>query len=96
MSQALWRQIPGVDRLLQMPASTPLIHQYGRELTAEALRAILDHQRARIRAAQPAQIEPDALITAAAAWLTDLVAPTLRSVINATGVILHTNLGRAP
>lgn len=73
-----------------------LIHQYGRELTAEALRAILDHQRARIRAAQPAQIEPDALITAAAAWLTDLVAPTLRSVINATGVILHTNLGRAP
>lgn len=95
-AQALWRQLPGVDKLLNMPASMPLISQYGRDLTIEALRAVLDEQRDQIRDGRLRLTEPEAYIAAAADWLADLIAPTLRPVINATGVIIHTNLGRAP
>lgn len=95
-TQALWRQLPGVDRLLSLPASTPLIAQYGRDLTVEALRAVLDEQRRHIHDGRLRLTEPDEYIAAAAGWLAALIAPTLRPVINATGVIIHTNLGRAP
>ncbi|GAB4149151.1 MAG: L-seryl-tRNA(Sec) selenium transferase [Candidatus Promineifilaceae bacterium] len=95
-SQALWRQLPGVDKLLNLPASTPLIAQYGRDLTLEALRAVLDEQRRQIRDGHLRLMEPDAYAAAAADWLADLLAPSLRPVLNATGVIIHTNLGRAP
>lgn len=95
-SQALWRQLPGVDKLLNLPASAPLIAQYGRDLTLEALRAVLDEQRRQIRDGHLRLMEPDAYVAAAADWLADLLAPSLRPVLNATGVIIHTNLGRAP
>lgn len=96
VSQALWRQLPGVDKLLNLAASTPLVAQYGRDLTLEALRAVLDEQRRQIRDGHLRLMEPDAYVAAAADWLADLLAPSLRPVLNATGVIIHTNLGRAP
>ena len=87
------RQLPSVDLLLS--TASDLIEAYGRPLTLDALRAALDSARAAIRAGEP---PPDSahLLAAARADLVRRTAVTLRPVINATGVILHTNLGRSP
>jgi L-seryl-tRNA(Ser) seleniumtransferase len=87
------RQLPSVEHLL---GSTPeLIQEFGRPLTLHALRAALDSARAEIRQGHEAPSTAD-LLSAARQQLQVETAPTLRPVINATGVILHTNLGRSP
>jgi L-seryl-tRNA(Ser) seleniumtransferase len=75
-----------------------LIERYGRALTTEALRGALDDARARLLAGDgaPTMTTVEALLDAAAVWLHGEVRGTLLPVINATGVIIHTNLGRAP
>ena len=89
------RNLPSVDRLLQEPAVHDLIQTYGHELTVEELRHALDTARQQIR--DGALCPPINEIAArAGAYLSALARPTLRPVINASGVIIHTNLGRAP
>jgi L-seryl-tRNA(Ser) seleniumtransferase len=89
------RALPSVDLLLGTPAAAELITAYGRALTTAAVRAALDGVRR--RAADHAPV-PDhaALLDLTAAELRAWTAPTLQPVLNATGVVLHTNLGRAP
>lgn len=95
--QALLRQLPSVDRLLQTPAAADLVEHYGRGLAVEGLRASLEETRAAILDGRAPFVPMHAvLIQTAADWLATLLAPTLQPVINATGVIIHTNLGRAP
>ncbi len=89
------RQLPSVDRLLDDENVQQLITAYGRRLAVDELRATLDAARAEIR--DGADAPSIAAITArASVHLRERLAPTLRRVINATGVIIHTNLGRAP
>jgi L-seryl-tRNA(Ser) seleniumtransferase len=89
------RKLPGVDRLLQEPAVQNLIQAYGHELTVEGLRHALDATRDQIRGG--ALCPPaEEIVTQAGEYLHALARPTLRPVINASGVIIHTNLGRAP
>jgi L-seryl-tRNA(Ser) seleniumtransferase len=87
------RNLPSIDALLTQ--AVDLTAEYGRPLTAEVFREVLDGARANFAggAAAPASSE---IVARARARLAGLTAPTLRPVINATGVILHTNLGRAP
>lgn len=99
----LLRRLPAIDRLLQSEPFAPLIDRYGRALALEAARAASDAVRARLLDARPDDIgalteaiKEHALAQAAAQWLDARLAPTLRPVINASGVVLHTNLGRAP
>ncbi len=89
------RNLPSVDQLLQ--SATDLIQTYGRPLTVDSLRQALDSARARLKA-DPAPAAPsiDILLAEAESLLHAWTKPTLLPVINATGVILHTNLGRAP
>lgn len=95
--QQLLRELPSVDRLLQTAVAVDLIAEYGRPLTVEALRNILDEQRSAVLAGTTSYVPMHAmLVQAAREWLEMLVAPSLLPVINATGVIVHTNLGRAP
>ena len=70
---------------------------YGRPLTLEALRITLDEVRARLKLGPDSSV-PDngSILSEAQDHLSTWTKPTLQSVINATGVILHTNLGRAP
>ena len=92
--QTLLRTLPSVDKLLQRPTVIELIKRYGRSLTIDALRQILDQQRQTILQGKVnalTNIEIEALT-----WLETLLAPTLAPVINGTGIIVHTNLGRAP
>jgi L-seryl-tRNA(Ser) seleniumtransferase len=89
------RQLPSVDRLLSGPAALELIARYGRPFVLEAVRQTLDGARQAIRNGD----EPPAdgtLLTEVRSYLEAATAPTLRPAINATGVIIHTNLGRAP
>ncbi len=90
--QMTLRDLPSVESLLQ--SSTDLIDDYGRPLVTDALRAALDSARAAVRAGGPTPA-PDRILQTTRTQLASLAAPTLRPVINATGVILHTNLGRS-
>ena len=71
--------------------------QYGRAAVVDALRAEAAALRARVAAGTDVPRDPAAAIEdAVPARLAATHAPSLRAVINATGVIVHTNLGRAP
>lgn len=89
------RHLPAVDALLQSPAGAALSARFGRPLTVDAMRATLDEVRAGFT---PEGTLPDssALLQTIQSRLEQWTAPTLVDVINASGVVLHTNLGRAP
>jgi L-seryl-tRNA(Ser) seleniumtransferase len=88
------RDLPSIEKLLAQSAD--LIAAYGRPLTTEVLRETLDRTRAEWRNNGTPAAAPEALLNRAGETLAGLAAPSLRPVINASGVILHTNLGRAP
>jgi L-seryl-tRNA(Ser) seleniumtransferase len=88
------RHLPSVDALLNGAGS--LIGVYGKEKTTHALRHALQNARERILVGESVNIDPESLIQTAHTALIAQFLPTLRGVINATGVIIHTNLGRAP
>ena len=89
------RALPSVDYLLGTARAAALIDRFGRPLTLDAVRVTLDDVRAAFveGAAIPAETE---LVELVSHTLQEWTAPTLKHVINASGVILHTNLGRAP
>src|SRR5882724_4258932 len=95
----LLRQIPSVDELLLQPRLAALSNRVDRNVVVEVTRTVLADLRARIAgdsnwsavALNPGSVEE--LITAA---VERILSRSLQPVINATGVILHTNLGRAP
>jgi len=88
-------RLPSVDKLLAHPTTQALVSHFGHALTVDALRAALDDARQHIRAGGQVP-EAEALVVAASTWLQAWTQPRPRPVINATGVIIHTNLGRAP
>ena len=89
------RDLPSVDVVLQ--SAGKLIEAYGRPLTLDAIRLTLDETRSRFKLdLETALPSMDVILTQAESHLAQWTSPTLLPVINATGVILHTNLGRAP
>jgi L-seryl-tRNA(Ser) seleniumtransferase len=91
------RDIPSIEQLRQRPAMRALEAEFGRAALIEALRASAEALRTRVAGgdAVPADVA-GTIESAVPARLAELAAASLRPVINATGVILHTNLGRAP
>jgi len=89
------RNLPSVDKLLQTEVANALIGEYGRPLTIDAFRLTLDTARSNFRKTEQIPLEPE-ILEQAETLLKTWAAPTLRPVINASGVIVHTNLGRAP
>ncbi|HET9599385.1 MAG TPA: L-seryl-tRNA(Sec) selenium transferase [Anaeromyxobacteraceae bacterium] len=89
------RKIPKADRLLAAAQAAGHVARLGHGPVMEAVRGALDGVRARIFAGEPcpaaADIESALLVRLAAG-----AKGSLRRVINATGVVVHTNLGRAP
>jgi L-seryl-tRNA(Ser) seleniumtransferase len=91
------RGLPSVEQLLQTQLAAELIASYGRPLTLQAIRSALDGVRRRVSKSGEATLPDREIILAQAASLLHIwTTPTLVPVINASGVILHTNLGRAP
>ncbi len=90
------RDLPSVEQLLQTPRVVDLTTRYGRPLTIDALRLSLNETRASVRNGLTLLPSRDNLTARAESLLAEWTRPSLQPVINATGVILHTNLGRAP
>jgi L-seryl-tRNA(Ser) seleniumtransferase len=99
-----YRVIPSIEQLRQRPAVQALIRQFGHSTVVDALRAEADALRQRMSTAATgpgaASIGPEAAADAIESGLTARLRPLFESslcrVVNATGVIVHTNLGRAP
>jgi L-seryl-tRNA(Ser) seleniumtransferase len=95
----LLRQIPSVDELLAQPRLAALATKVGRNHIVEIARAVLAELRTKISSENPG---PQIALTSSSleelitSQVERLLARSLQPVINATGVILHTNLGRAP
>jgi L-seryl-tRNA(Ser) seleniumtransferase len=87
--------LPGLTSLLQLPAIVDAVHTAGHATVVEALRAVLADARAAVVAGDPVPAT-NTLATDALALVAQRTRRGLRPVINATGVLLHTNLGRAP
>lgn len=101
----LRRRIPSVDVLLAAPEAEALVERYGREQVTDAVRAVVERMRDVVTKAMAEGAEDDVAeavadeghyLATAASVLAEADVPSLRRVINATGVVLHTNLGRAP
>ena len=98
--QGLFRLLPSVDEVLRGEEMQAIVSREGRAATTEAAREFLDRLRAEIAAGRLDEARVEAAIETAAGEierrLRKSLAYSLRPVINATGGILHTNLGRAP
>jgi L-seryl-tRNA(Ser) seleniumtransferase len=90
-----YRRLPSVDRVLGYAALLDLAAELGNDAATESVRAELSERRAALKAGG-ADVSLESIASAAAARAYASVRASLRPVINATGVIIHTNLGRAP
>ena len=96
----LFRELPAVDEFLRSAAGSSLADVHGAAAVTDAARAVLGRLREEISSgrldAAGLQLALNGLAEAVEVEVRKSLQPSLRSVINATGVILHTNLGRAP
>src|SRR5208283_271624 len=97
---ALFQKLPSTDELLRQPDMKALIEREGHSAVAESVRVVLARLRHEIGQSQLDEKSLDlalgGLSTAVERQLRESLSYSLRPLINATGVILHTNLGRAP
>jgi len=96
----LFRKLPSVDEVLRDPSLRDIEETYGRESVAEAARIVLSRLRQEISSAllneKSLELALSGLSGAIENQLRRESSFSLRPVLNATGVLLHTNLGRAP
>jgi L-seryl-tRNA(Ser) seleniumtransferase len=96
---ALLRQLSSVDELLQLPRIVQLCGEVDRQFVIDKIREVLSFVRRDIAAADESTartLSPAALEERILRAVQNELSPSLQPVINASGVILHTNLGRAP
>ncbi|WP_382159281.1 L-seryl-tRNA(Sec) selenium transferase [Hydrogenophaga sp. ANAO-22] len=91
------KDLPSVDRLLRQPAVTALLAEHGHTRVASEARGLLDGLRTQALAGSlPAEaVAHDVLAEALARRVGQRLAPRMRAVLNLTGTVIHTNLGRA-
>ncbi len=91
------KMIPKVDRVLEWPAVRELLAGHPRALSLKAVRAVLDRLRAAALAGplDPTLFSEAAVGAGVARELSCLSAPSLKRVINGSGIVIHTNLGRS-
>src|SRR6516165_6817169 len=93
-----FRDLPAVNDVLQSPRIAALEGEHAHNVIVEAIRAELAETRAQLAQGQllNGECTPESIAVGALQRLRGDLRPRLRSVINATGIVLHTNLGRAP
>jgi L-seryl-tRNA(Ser) seleniumtransferase len=94
--QAKLRQLPAVEKVLQAAAGEQEFQNKDRKVAVEAVRRAVDKIRALLKNGVEADTSVNSLLLTAKEEMAAMLLPNLRRVINATGTILHTNLGRAP
>lgn len=95
------RRLPSVDRLLAREETKRWLERWGREPVREAIRSALEEARRRLAAGRNEKsgspsVAEEEILQAAGRALREELGRGLRQVINGTGVVLHTNLGRSP
>ncbi len=96
-SKASPKDLPSIDRLLQRAAARALVHEHGHTLVADNARRLIEALRAQALAGALAMnaIEGEVLDARLADHVQQCLAPRLRRVLNLSGTVIHTNLGRA-
>ncbi|MEM8856717.1 MAG: L-seryl-tRNA(Sec) selenium transferase [Chloroflexota bacterium] len=91
------RQIPAINSLLESAEGVALIDHFGIDMATDHVRQAVDHTRKVILAGEANGTPPShqSILSLAKESLNASMAPSLHGVINATGVVIHTNLGRA-
>lgn len=95
MNPSQYALLPSVDRLLGSADAQQWITDVGHTAAVRAVRATFDDIRMQLKAGQLADVTEASLLRQCAEWLDRSLQPSLRAVINLTGTVLHTNLGRA-
>ncbi len=90
-----FRSIPSVDYLLNLPVMVALQEEYGHDWCLQVIRQVLDEIRSKVKKTDTLPTDEE-IVFQVESLLKAQSSTTLQPVINATGVILHTNLGRAP
>lgn len=93
--QNAMRRIPAMNSLLSMPWVAGYEAEIGRETVKAVVSSVLDEQREKIMKNPDAAFDADSVARNARAELEKKANSTLRRVVNATGVVIHTNLGRS-
>lgn len=93
-----FRNLPSVSQLLEAEPLKRLVDSVNHQVVADGVRNFLDNVRSQMSATAEEMNVPNPIEMAQriAEWLTNERVPNLRNVINGTGIILHTGLGRAP
>ena len=96
-SKARPQDLPSVDLLLRGATATALLQAHGRTLVVKEARALLDGLRAQaVAGTLPAEaVKPEAVAAALTKLVSARLAPRMQAVLNLTGTVIHTNLGRA-
>lgn len=96
-SKATVKDLPSIDKLLRLPSVQALIPLHGHTMVAAQARGLVDGLRAQALAGalDVTALAPDTLGQAVAARVAERLAPRMRRVINLTGTVIHTNLGRS-
>lgn len=96
-SKASPKDLPSIDRLLRVPAVAALVAEHGHTLVAAESRALIETLRTRALEGRLSLVEvrDEALGGALSKHVAERLAPRMRRVINLTGTVIHTNLGRA-
>ena len=97
--QALLRQLPGVDYLMELAAKEASFKSIPQTVVANSIRSVINAKRQAILNGDPAinesSLSDSRMIDAVKQAVNNAMTPNLRSTINATGVVVHTNLGRS-
>ncbi|MDH3626622.1 MAG: L-seryl-tRNA(Sec) selenium transferase [Acidobacteriota bacterium] len=91
-------RLPAVSELLEHRRGRRLRRVFGPDWARESLRTVLDERRRRLRGdgrIDPSELKPTTILAAAEAWAQRQAEPQPKPLLNATGVIVHTNLGRS-
>ena len=93
----MFRNIPKVDKILEWPGIKAACSQYPRPLVMDAIRSVLDKLRREIKQGEvpPESLDENTVTERIRVELSTSTAPSLKRVVNGTGVVIHTNLGRS-
>jgi len=94
--EELLKQLPAVDKVLNLEKIQELNNLYGRTLIVETIRDVINEKRNKIFKLEEVDCSIDDIAENVERVLYEKNLPNFKRVINATGVIIHTNLGRSP
>ncbi|CAD7782315.1 MAG: L-seryl-tRNA(Sec) selenium transferase [Candidatus Methanoperedenaceae archaeon GB37] len=91
----LLRQIPSVDQVLGQESLRSILNHYPRQMVVDAVRKVLDRQRKQVLRGELVTISHQEILSQITVEVKKKGENQLKPVINATGVVVHTNLGRS-